>query len=78
MAERKQSASEETHYVFTAEEFAVLQQIGAERREAEGRMQVVLRLIVAQQKLKGKYEVDPSGTKLVPIPEKKVVGSAPQ
>ncbi len=65
MAETKQPASEETRYTFSPEELAVLQQIGNERREAEGRMQLVLKLILAQQKLKGNYKVDITGKRLV-------------
>ncbi len=72
MIEPEQPVEEERpHYVFTPEEIAFLSRFTVERAAIDARMQTALLLIAEQQKLKGKYEVDASGTKLIPVPEKK-------
>ncbi len=66
MAETEPVQEERPHYVFTPEEIAFLSRFTVERAAVNARMQTALLLIAEQQKLKGSYEVDPTGKKLIP------------
>ena len=71
MAEPEQLTEEERpHYVFTPEEIAFLSRFTMERAAVDARMQTALLLIAEQQKLKGGYEIDPTGKKLIPSKER--------